>query len=190
MNLLNRYHNSLDNCRTTMAIFLKLMRNYIYITVTSWWTLWRLKSPALRLLTQPFIQAPIKKKHQSSTSLTFVWVTDEFPSERASNEENVSIWWRHHGLSKLLKMNEWAVLDKNSDSVYCTVYTLTHRCWSIDGDSPNCGIKLVFIIIASVNHDLEYDVSPSASNIQMWWGEYYILSYNREIFSVSPRQLW
>ena len=23
-------------------------------------------------------------------------VTDEFPTQRASNEENVSIWWRHH----------------------------------------------------------------------------------------------
>ena len=24
-------------------------------------------------------------------------VTGGFPSQRASNEENVSIWWRHHG---------------------------------------------------------------------------------------------
>ena len=26
-------------------------------------------------------------------------VTGEFPAQRASNAENVSIWWRHHGLS-------------------------------------------------------------------------------------------
>ena len=26
-------------------------------------------------------------------------VTGEFPSQKASNTENVSIWWRHHGLS-------------------------------------------------------------------------------------------
>ena len=25
-------------------------------------------------------------------------VTGEFPSQRASNAENVSIWWRHHGM--------------------------------------------------------------------------------------------
>ena len=25
-------------------------------------------------------------------------VTDEFPAQRASNAENVSIWWRHHGI--------------------------------------------------------------------------------------------
>ena len=27
-------------------------------------------------------------------------VTDEFPAQRASNAENVSIWWRHHGYWK------------------------------------------------------------------------------------------
>ena len=26
-------------------------------------------------------------------------VTDEFPTQRASNAENVSIWWRHHEVS-------------------------------------------------------------------------------------------
>ena len=25
------------------------------------------------------------------------WVTGEFPAQRSSNAENVSIWWRHHG---------------------------------------------------------------------------------------------
>ena len=37
-------------------------------------------------------------KHQSSASLAFEWnspVTSEFPAPRASNAENVSIWWRH-----------------------------------------------------------------------------------------------
>ena len=36
-----------------------------------------------------------QRKHQSSASLAFVTV--EFPAQRASNAENVSIWWRHHG---------------------------------------------------------------------------------------------
>ena len=34
-----------------------------------------------------------ERKHQSSASLA---VTGEFPAQRASNAENVSIWWRHH----------------------------------------------------------------------------------------------
>ena len=32
-----------------------------------------------------------QRKHQSSASLAF-----EFPAQKASNAENVSIWWRHH----------------------------------------------------------------------------------------------
>ena len=63
------------------------------------WTRWRLKSPALRLLTQPFIQSADQSKHESSASLAFVGnlaPTGEFPAQRASNAENVSFWWRHH----------------------------------------------------------------------------------------------
>ena len=42
-----------------------------------------------------------QRKHQSSASLALCAgnspVTGEFPTQRASNAENVSIWWRHHG---------------------------------------------------------------------------------------------
>ena len=34
-----------------------------------------------------------QRKHQSSGSLAFV----RLPAQMASNAENVSIWWRHHG---------------------------------------------------------------------------------------------
>ena len=41
-----------------------------------------------------------QRKHQSSASLAFVWgnstATGEFPAQRVSNAENVSILWRHH----------------------------------------------------------------------------------------------
>ena len=40
-----------------------------------------------------------QRKHQSSASLAFLGkstMTDEFPAQRASNAENISIWWRHH----------------------------------------------------------------------------------------------
>ena len=39
-----------------------------------------------------------QRKHQSSASLAFVRGTgdQEFPAKRASNAENVIIWWRHH----------------------------------------------------------------------------------------------
>ena len=43
-----------------------------------------------------------QRKHQSSASLAFVrksTVTYGFQSQKASNAENVSIWWRHYALA-------------------------------------------------------------------------------------------
>ena len=50
------------------------------ITMTSEWARWRLKSPASRLFTQSFIQAHTdQRKHQSSTSLAFLWGIHRWP---------------------------------------------------------------------------------------------------------------
>ena len=42
-----------------------------------------------------------QRKHQSSALRALCVgnspVTDEFPTQRAGNAENVSIWWRHDG---------------------------------------------------------------------------------------------
>ena len=39
-----------------------------------------------------------QRKHQSSASLAFERGIHRLPSQRASNAENVPIWWRHHVL--------------------------------------------------------------------------------------------
>ena len=69
------------------------------ITLTSKWPRWRLKSPASRLFTQPFIQTQIKENikalHHWPLCGEFTG-TGEFPAQRASYADNVSIWWRHH----------------------------------------------------------------------------------------------
>ena len=58
-----------------------------------------------QLFTQSFIQAQIKENIKSSESLhlcrEFTGETDEFPEQRASNVENVSIWWRHHEYQRI-----------------------------------------------------------------------------------------
>ena len=53
------------------------------------------------MFTQPFVQAQIKENIIAPRH----WlcegnspVTDEFPAQRASNADNISIWWRHHAL--------------------------------------------------------------------------------------------
>ena len=47
---------------TNVKSYSVLISVFSDITVTSWWAWWRLKSPALRLFTQPFIQAQIKAR--------------------------------------------------------------------------------------------------------------------------------
>ena len=71
-----------------------------HITMTSQWAWWRLKSPASRLFTQPFIQAQIKEnikapRHWPLWKGIHRWPVN-FPSQKASNAENISIWWSHH----------------------------------------------------------------------------------------------
>ena len=64
------------------------------ITVTSKWAQWRLKSPASRLLTPPFIQAQIKENTKAPRHWPCAGnspVPGEFPAQMASNAENASI---------------------------------------------------------------------------------------------------
>ena len=70
-----------------------------FITMTSQWAWWRLRSPASRLFTQPFIRAD-QRKHKAPRHWPLCGDftgTGEFPAQKGSNAENVSIWWRHHG---------------------------------------------------------------------------------------------
>ena len=55
-----------------------------------------------------------RSKKTSKLRVTDLWtvnssVTGEFPAHRASNVENVSIWWRHHVLSDKREMS-WNLL--------------------------------------------------------------------------------
>ena len=74
------------------------------IIVTSWWARWRLKSRKAGLFTQPLVQAQIKEniKAPRHWPLWGGFTGDRRIShtQRASNAENVSIWWRHHVISK------------------------------------------------------------------------------------------
>ena len=60
-----------------------------------------------------------QRKHQSSASLTLgednSSVTDEFPAQRVSNTENVSIWWRHHALYGWLIFFKLNTLNMDSE---------------------------------------------------------------------------
>ena len=71
----------------------------------------RLKWPASRLFTKPFVQAKLKENTKAPRHWS-LWgnspVTGEFPAPGGSNAENVSIWWRHHLCRKHVSvMNTW-----------------------------------------------------------------------------------
>ena len=70
------------------------------------------KSPASPLFTQPLIHVQFKENTKAPRHWPLCGnspVTGEFTAQRASNTENVSIWWRHHGyrvrLSLLLRIH-------------------------------------------------------------------------------------
>ena len=52
-----------------------------------------------------------QRKRQSSASLAFVRGIHRWPGQRASNAENVSIWWRHHEEKKRLCWIPIAILS-------------------------------------------------------------------------------
>ena len=67
-----------------------------------------------------------QRKHQSSASLAFLrgihrW-RSEFPAQRASNAQNVSIWWLHHNSISTVIMSYF---------YFAFVYTLLYCCRSI-----------------------------------------------------------
>ena len=78
---------------------LLLRDGFLDITVSSKCVWWHLKSPAFRLFTQPFVQVQIKetsKLHITGHCVGNSPGTGEFPTQRASNAERISIWRRHH----------------------------------------------------------------------------------------------
>ena len=84
---------------TKISIWIKLAMQCNLITMTSQWPRRCLKSPASWLFTQSFIRAQIKENIKAPRHWPLCGEftgTGEFPAQRASNAENVSIWWRHH----------------------------------------------------------------------------------------------
>ena len=78
---------------------LNIRRQYEFVTVTSQWVRWRLKSPASPLFAQLLVQAQIKEniKAPRHWPLSGEFTGDFWVPRTKGNAENVSIWWRHHG---------------------------------------------------------------------------------------------
>ena len=124
----------------------------LIMTVTSWWAQWGNKSPASAWFAHLLVQAP---------------VTGGFPAQKASNIENITIWWRHHedfyfvaisGTFQLIAyVIQWSRMgDKSPSKPIITQFTDVH----MSKKSENCYIVFVYFhhIIASWS-TCEFDVS-------------------------------
>ena len=101
------------------------------ITMTSEWPRWRLKSPASRLFTQSFIQAYIKENIKAPRHWPLCGEftgTGEFPAQRVSNAENVSIWWRHHANSQWRRKCFNLMTSPCTHVTYCQLYHWQNTC--------------------------------------------------------------
>ena len=94
--------------------------------MTSSWARWRLNyQPRHCLLNRLFRRRSNKTSKLRVTGLC-VWnspETGEFPAQMTNNAENVSIWWRHHGL-------------KFHAATRCSMFIYSLRT------QPNCGVFL------------------------------------------------
>ena len=87
----------LGDTTSTTKVFVRYLHNepksqLISITMTSQWAGSRLKSPASRLFTQPFIRAQIKENIKAPRHWPLCGeFTGEFPAQMTSHAETISI---------------------------------------------------------------------------------------------------
>ena len=106
------------------------------------WARWHLKSPTYPLFAQPFVLAQIKgisKLCVTGLCEGNPLVTGGFHSQRASDMENVSIWWHHrvtHWSYYNLALSHWYVVD------YIIYTYLSKPCFdSFTSSYVNSGIQ-------------------------------------------------
>ena len=95
--------------------------------MTSYWARWRLKSSASRMFTHSFVQAQFKEniKAPRHWPLRRDFTGEAVPAQRASNAENVSIWWRHHGSENPSALNILTGITKFQSDNFRKIFDLT-----------------------------------------------------------------
>ena len=116
--------------------------------MTSWWAWLRLKSPASRLFTQPFIQAEIKENIKAPRHWPLCGDftgTGEFPAQMASNAENVSIWWRHRD-TLIAVLGSTRLVHAPRDSPCGPSCLRSHNAYM--GHSASVSFKLLYLCLS------------------------------------------
>ena len=79
-------------------------------------------------------------------------VTGEFPAQKASDAENISIWWRHHGFEfEVNETTRWYPKISNSIPVFINIQlTQTHRNTKIYNDNSVNNTRLLWVKFAQM----------------------------------------
>ena len=148
------------------------------------------KSPASRLFTQPFINVQIKEnlKAPRHWPLCGEFIGDRWiphPVQRASNAENVSIWWHHHVVRQRVQISRWLVLNDYLRPVYelhIVMFTRSRgRSWQA-GWLPRTSLK------TKRRHNTNFAVDGSTTCCHydnQWW-----LSPVTITFALSQRSIF
>ena len=111
-----------------------------FITLTSKWARWRLNHQRLDCLLDLLwlFCSCAKSKNTPKLCITGLSqgepaVTGGFPSQRASNAENVSIWWRHRveAIQKEKREGNYLQYSQNFQSEPCTRNKNNRRKWAM-----------------------------------------------------------
>ena len=101
-------------------------------------------------------------------------VTGEFPSQRVSNAENVSIWWRHHVITS------WAncatvfrrmSFDPEIKFQYCRVQSTGNSNWYSDYTTPTYDKSILVQMIAwcyCLNQRQPRALTPHGVSMPQW----------------------
>ena len=166
---------------------------------------WRLKSPASRLFTQPFIRAQIKENIKARVTGLCAGNsprTGEFPAQMASNAEYVSIWWRHHGAShhwcrvvihfltkvcsRIIPYSDVIMRAMTSEIIGVSIICAT-VCWGAHQRKHQSSASLAFVM---GNHRRVVDsphkgVNKNAENVSIWWRHHVSWIWNPRIYILT-----
>ena len=146
-----------------------------------------LKWPVYRLFIQPFGSGVDQRKHQNSPSLALEREIHRSPvnyPQRASNEENVSIWWRHHAPTTVYQ--KWTVF-----TYLCPIFSGVDLALSLRKRSPKLLMKYMYFNLPRDHYSLyaplhlgHYNIDLQLCSVRKYFS--FIMLWHKQIEPTFP----